>query len=134
MALVGGRFTFALNCHEAFQHPGGGGPIDLFTGGLLGAVVHLHTGLLAVEFETGASVGILEAAPAAAIEHQQGVEIPRAAFDIVEHLLEGGSAAIPQTAPALVAIDPYELHVMVACIRDDGFELLAELIALELRC
>ncbi len=67
--------------------------------------MHLDTGLLAVEFETGASVGILEAAPAAAIEHQQGVEIARAAFDIAEHLLESGSAAIPQTAPACVAID-----------------------------
>ena len=132
MALAGGQFTFALACHEAFQHPGGGGPIDLVIGGLLGAVVHLDTRLLAVEFERGAPVGILKAAPAAAIEHQQGVEITRAVFDIAEHLLEGGSAAIPQTGPALVAIDPNELHVMVACIRDDGLELLAELIALEL--
>ena len=131
--LAVGQFTFVHVCHMAFQHLGDGRPIDLVIGRLLGAVVHFDTGLLAVEFETGASVGILEAAPAAAIEHQKGVEIACAAFDIAEHLLEGGSAAIPQTAPALVAIDPNELHVMVACIRHNGFELLAELIALELR-
>ena len=84
-------------------------------------------------FKASALVGILEAAPAAAIEHQQGVEIARPAFDIAEHLLEAGSTPIPQTAPALVAIDPNELHAMVARIRDNGFELLAERISLELR-
>jgi len=133
MALAGGQFTFALVCHEAFQHLCDGGQIDLVIGWLLGAVVHLDTGLLAVEFQTGASVGILEAAPAAAIEHQEGVKIVRPAFDIAEHLLESGSAAIPQTAPAFVAIDPNELHAVVASIRDDGVDLLAERIALELR-
>ena len=58
MALAVGRFTFVLACPEAFQLLGDGGPIALIIGWPLGAVVHLDTGLLAVEFETGASVGI----------------------------------------------------------------------------
>ena len=59
MALAVGQFTFVLACPEAFQLLGDGGPIALVIGWPLGALVHLDTGLLAVEFETGTSVGIL---------------------------------------------------------------------------
>ena len=87
--------------------------------------MHVDTGPAAGVLKTGGLVGSVEAAPAARIEEQNGAEIACANFEVAQHLLESGAAVRRQTAPALVAIDPYELHVAVAREPDDGFELLA---------
>ena len=41
-----------------------------------------------------------------------GVEIAGAVFHIAEHLLKPRPAVPTQSAPTLVAIDPYDLHVV----------------------
>ena len=111
MAPAGRQFTHVLDCRDRFQHLGGGGQIDPAMGGRLGAVVDLDACLPAFEFEMGAlgrgpGNGPIGWDRASAGRRNRA----RPAFDIAEHLPEARLTAIPQTAPALVAIDPNEPH------------------------
>lgn len=95
--------------------------------------MHFDAGLAASVLETGALVGSVETPPAAGIEEEGGVEVAGAALDIAEHLPESGWNVDPQAAAALVAIDPDQLHAAVARVSNDGFELFAQRVRLELR-
>ena len=78
------------------------------------------------------AIGEREAAPGARIREENGIEIRYVARPVTEQLRKAGPIVDLKAAPALIEIEPYELHVVVAGVTEDGFELPLERFSPEL--
>ena len=85
--------------------------------------MNLDSGVGAGEFFRDDIVGRREAAPAAGIHEENGVEIACAVGHVPDQLRQARTIVDAKAAPALVAIEPYELRVAVAGVSKNGFDL-----------
>ncbi len=127
-----GQLAWIVANHGALDAPDERRNREFVAKRIPGTVVHVDAGPFAAVLKNQAVFRIRGSAPAAGIEEQDGPEIARPAFDVAEQLPEAGTVVDTQAAPALVAVDSYELHAAVARVPEDRFKLLAEGVSFEL--